>query len=253
MPLKEKIRVCWSDVETACERNAPGLHSYLDRQSGAVLVVVDGAPEDEATRRRIAAGAEGFLQLQPASSRTQYEWMDAFVATVADQALRDQLLIATDGRGAFRRFKDALLDHPAERERWFAWRGALLHAHIRAWFAEQRLEPDPPCPWDDDPPPLPPPALRDAGPRRAATVSELRQGLAALVEILPSAELHAARVFLEYLRDRGSAELDGARGRLDPRRPFRRRAPQAARGLPDPSVAEDLGADDPTGAGATGG
>ncbi|MBK6846860.1 MAG: hypothetical protein IPG96_04680 [Proteobacteria bacterium] len=222
-----QVKVCWDEVETACERNAPGLHSYLDRTSGAVLVVVDGAPEDEETRHRLATCPERYLRLQPASSRAQYEWMEAFVATVTEPGLRDRLLVATDGRGAFRRFKDALIDYPAERERWFVWRSALLHAHIRGWFLQQGLDPDPPCPWDDQPPPLILPTLRAAASGRAAPVTGLRQQLCALVEILPSGELHAARVFLEYLRDRGSAEFDSTRGRLDPRRPFRRRAPQA--------------------------
>lgn len=228
MAVMERIKVCWDEVETACERNAPGLHSYLDRESGAVLVAVDGDPEDEETRRLIAAAPQRFLLLQPASPRAQYEWMEAFVATVAEQGLRDRLLVATDGRGAFRRFKDTLLDHPAERERWFSWRGALLHAHIRGWFAQQGLEPDPPCPWEDQPPPLVVPRPREAALQRALPVMGLRQQLCALVDILPSGELHAARAFLEYLRDRGAAELDHTRGRLDPHRPFRRRSPAMA-------------------------
>ena len=35
--------------------------------------------------------------------------------------------VALDGRGACRRFKNAPLDFPAERERWFAFRRERLH------------------------------------------------------------------------------------------------------------------------------
>ena len=75
-----------------------------------------------------------YLRVDPASSREQYRWMERFVASVSDQALRERLLVAIDGKGAFRRFKDVLLAFPAERERWFAYRSDLLHFHIQTWL-----------------------------------------------------------------------------------------------------------------------
>ena len=53
-----------------------------------------------------------YLRVDPASSREQYRWMERFVASVADQALRERLLVAIDGKGAFRRLKDLLLAFP---------------------------------------------------------------------------------------------------------------------------------------------
>ena len=210
----KNLRVNWENVEIAFERNSPELHSYIDRDTGEVLVAVDGQPEDEETRRLVAGNPERYVKIEPASSREQYRWMERFVATVEDQPLRDRLLIAIDGKGAFRRFKDVLLSFPLERERWFNYRANLLHYHINQWFAAKGLEPDPPAPWGQITLPPEPEQL----PERVAAgsqgpVDQLRQQVKALVDVLPACELHSARVFLEYLRDRGSAELTNARSK----------------------------------------
>lgn len=219
------LKVNWPDVETAFERNSPSLHSYIERDTGEVLVLVDAAPEDAEKRARIAKNPGGYVKIEPASSREQYRWMERFVASVEDRDLHDRLLIAIDGKGAFRRFKDVLLSSPAERERWFNYRGDLLHHHINRWFHARGLEPDPPPPWGEvEPPPEPKEPLVRSTPSGEGPADVLRKQIKALVDILPAGELHSARVFLEYLRDRGSAELSGVRGKLDPRRPFRRRS-----------------------------
>ena len=67
--------------------------------------------------------------------------MEEFTGTVGAARLRDRLEVALDGRGAFRRFKNVLLDFPAERERWFAVRDERLRAAAREWLAEQGIEP----------------------------------------------------------------------------------------------------------------
>jgi len=233
------LKVNWPDVETAFERNASGLHSHIERDTGEVIVVVDGAVEDGEKRAKIAAMPENYVCLEPASSREQYRWMERFVADMDDVELRDRLLVAIDGKGAFRRFKDVLLGYAGERERWFNFRADLLHCHINQWFESCGLVGDPPPPWGDVvlPPepeePLPRPSTGAEGP-----ADTMRKQIKALIDVLSAGELHSARVFLEYLRDRGSAELDGTRGKLDPRRPFRRRAPASQ--LVASEVADEL-------------
>ena len=65
--------------------------------------------------------------------------MERFVSSVADPPLRERLLIAIDGKGAFRRFKDVLLAFPAERERWFVYRSEVLHFHIQTWVEHTKI------------------------------------------------------------------------------------------------------------------
>ncbi|MCK5799993.1 MAG: hypothetical protein KAI47_22540 [Deltaproteobacteria bacterium] len=217
------LKVNWPDVETAFERNSPGLQSYIDRATGEVIVLIEGDPEDADKSAAISDNPDGYLQIEPASSREQYRWMERFVASVEEKDLADRLLIAIDGKGAFRRFKDVLLSFPVERERWFNYRADLLHHHINQWFEAKDLESDLAIPWGDVVlPPEPEQPLVRTTATGEGPADVLRKQVKALVDVLPAGELHSARVFLEYLRDRGSAQLSAGRTKIDPRRPFRR-------------------------------
>jgi hypothetical protein len=67
--------------------------------------------------------------------------MEDFLETVSDPQIRRELGIAIAGRGAFRRFKDVLLDYPAERERWFAFEKDRMQQRVLDWLDEIGVEP----------------------------------------------------------------------------------------------------------------
>ena len=126
------VPVAWEALEDAFENNSPEVHSYLQLETGEVLRIVDGVA-DPAMHARVIAEPT-YLRIDPVSSREQYRWMERFIATVDDVELRHDLLAAIDGKGAFRRFKDALMGHPVDRERWFTFRSERLRACMEAWL-----------------------------------------------------------------------------------------------------------------------
>lgn len=202
------IPIRWSELETAFERNAPDTESYVDAKTGEVITLVDGQPETAELRTRVITGGEGYVKIEPASSREQYKWMERFVATVDDEALRERLVISIDGKGAFRRFKDVLLNYPVERERWFTYRGELLHWHMQVWIEREQIEPTEPAPWGRVAEPEEPDVVLE----RPASQSEgpgeiLRRQAKELIDQVPAVELPAAIAFLEFLRERGIGEL----------------------------------------------
>lgn len=203
------IPIRWNELETAFERNAPDTESFVDARTGEVVVLVDGQPECAELRARVIAGGEQYVRIEPASSREQYRWMEQFVVLVEDAALRERLLIAIDGKGAFRRFKDVLLAYPAERERWFTYRGSLLHWQIQQWLEREQIEPTEPPPWGTVTAPEEPETVLD---RPSTTGGEspgelLRRQAKELIDQVPAIELPAAIAFLEFLRDRGTEAL----------------------------------------------
>jgi hypothetical protein len=141
-----RVPVNWDDLERALTSNPGEWTCYLDVRSGEVQMVPidrlgedDDWPSEEDLDDALAAGH--LIHVEPLGSRVDYGWMAEFVATVDDARLRDRLEIALDGRGAFHRFKNVLLDFPVDRERWFAFRGERLRAAARQWLADQRIEP----------------------------------------------------------------------------------------------------------------
>ena len=80
------------------------------------------------------------MALPEADSHADYGDMEAFVETVPDSRFQSRLDRAIRGRGAFRRFRDELLDEPAERERWFAFKHERLRERAREWLADEGIE-----------------------------------------------------------------------------------------------------------------
>ncbi|MCS6911931.1 MAG: UPF0158 family protein [Myxococcales bacterium] len=207
------IPIRWAELETAFERNAPDTESYLDSRTGEVVTIVDSNPDAHAMRGMVASGGDIFIRIEPASSREQYRWMERFVASVADEALRERLSISIDGKGAFRRFKDVLLNYPSERERWFAYRADLLHWHMQEWLKREGIQARDPPPWGEV---ERPPELEVVAERPAVSAEGpgemLRRQARELIEQIPAVELPAAIAFLDFLKERGVAELNRLRG-----------------------------------------
>ncbi len=247
--VMKKIPIHWDDLESAFERNAPDTESFLDVTTGQVASILSGDPEAASLKQKVASNIANYIRIDPASSREQYRWMERFVGSVADGPLRERLIMAIDGKGAFRRFKDVLLAYPAERERWFTYRADLLHWHMHNWLLERQIDPQTPAPWGDA---KPPPELGEVSARPIPHGTEapgeaLRRQARDLIDALPAIELPSAIAFLEFLQTRGkgasagaparqgAAPPDGDDGHLDedddrpePRRPAARRAELAA-------------------------
>ena len=64
--------------------------------------------------------------------------MEDFIRRVRDPRARDLLERAIAGRGAFRRFKDTLLDFPDLRPVWFAFHDARMERRAIEWLASLR-------------------------------------------------------------------------------------------------------------------
>ncbi|MBA2336847.1 MAG: hypothetical protein H0V96_03640 [Acidimicrobiia bacterium] len=113
---------------------------YLDPSTGEVFRAFegevfgeDGAPLDLDQVDWVAVGGS-------TSSRAAYGDMEEFSAAVGDPEVATRLGSALGGRGAFRRFKDAVYDTPEEiRAAWHRFRD--LRSQIRAteWLVDEDL------------------------------------------------------------------------------------------------------------------
>jgi len=203
------ISIDWDALESAVERNAPDTESFLDATSGQVVTIVQGDPEAPVLKRQVADNIEKFARIDPASSREQYRWMERFVSSVAEDALRERLIISIDGKGAFRRFKDVLLAYPAERERWFSYRSELLHWHIHGWLEDNGLVSAEPPPWGMAQPPQELPQVHEKPITHSTEPpgEALRRQARELIDGITAIDLPSAIAFLEFLRERGAQAL----------------------------------------------
>ena len=227
------VPVAWEALEDAFENNAPEVHSYLHFDTGEVIRIVDGVA-DPSMHTRIISDSR-YLRIDPVSSREQYRWMERFIATVEDEELRRRLNIAIDGKGAFRRFKDALMSHPIDRERWFAFRSERLRSCMESWLTAhgihsverptwhvptaQEVQPDAgetSTSQTDQPEDERVSRPEDERVSRPVVSDGQRARLHELVDGLSPQDMETARTFLEFLRNQPHSSRPESKGVPEP-------------------------------------
>lgn len=84
-----------------------------------------------------------YLDLPQLGAQAGYSDMQAFIQTIEDKTLRQNLWQAVGGKGSFGRFKRELLRYPDQRRRWFKFSHARLRQRALKWLEEQDLVPAP--------------------------------------------------------------------------------------------------------------
>ena len=100
---------------------------------------VAGVDELElADARGVLSGGTDYVQLPDRFEINEYRMMEQFAAGVTDPSARTELQDALHGRGAFRRFKDAVRRHDLAVE-WYGYRDRSYEDVARAWCDERSL------------------------------------------------------------------------------------------------------------------
>jgi hypothetical protein len=170
---KRRLAIDLEELEAAFDDASGTLHYYLDLETGKVVVISDeirdelqaiyamldeqsdgdafnaaiGQSDQPDWMREVLMQAHQveqgygttYIDVPKADSRAGYRAMADFIDTVADRRFQAKLEAAIQGRGAFRRFKDALLHYPDERERWFTFNSARVRERVLAWLAEEGI------------------------------------------------------------------------------------------------------------------
>jgi hypothetical protein len=80
---------------------------------------------------------ELWLDVPGYGSRDAYTDMTDFTADLTDPRVREDLAASLEGKGAFRRFQDALNRHEVYRVHWRVFSAERRTGRARAWLAEQ--------------------------------------------------------------------------------------------------------------------
>lgn len=97
-------------------------------------------PDEDDDQRWLDVACEG--------SRASYRDMEMFIGALGDGRVADRLAQAIHGRGAFRRFKDALADSDDLLARWYGLSDDRHRGRARAWLADEGYTPTPTKPSD---------------------------------------------------------------------------------------------------------
>lgn len=171
---RRKLKIKLDDLIFAFEQNTFQMRHYLDKETGAVLMVTDetrhildgvyeeiGPDASQGQVKEHLAGREDIpawqidavleahqveegygdtvIEVPQVETHEAYEDMADFVDMVSDRRLRERLADAIDGRGAFSRFRHTLGQHPGERERWFAFKEQRMRQRVLDWLESEGI------------------------------------------------------------------------------------------------------------------
>ena len=123
-------RIDLGELCMALEDNSPEHDWWLDPRTGDLepwSELGDNLDETHPEER-------GLIGVEPVDSAESYSDMADFAEAVVDGRARDLLLRAIAGRGAFRRFKDTLLEFPELRTAWFGFHDARNQRRAIVWL-----------------------------------------------------------------------------------------------------------------------
>ena len=75
-----------------------------------------------------------FIRIPERNSVMAYQSLAAFIETVEDPLLKEELSEALNGKGAFRRFKDILTGYPKVRKKWHGFNAKAMKKEITEWL-----------------------------------------------------------------------------------------------------------------------
>lgn len=146
--MTAKVRL--DELVDAFEEATVEAQQYLDRETGRILHVPDEfsrfeedepeyelddpewMQEERAQARLVETHPQRFARLPDQPELNEARIIRDFCASLPDGTARSRLEEAFRGRGAFRRFKDALFDLDLEKA-WFAFRREAFAQLALAW------------------------------------------------------------------------------------------------------------------------
>jgi len=136
---KKALNIDLAELCSAMEDSSYEHEYYLDLKTGEILLLSEymDDEDDEETRKlreQIEEESDHYEPIPKAESYEGYEDMVDFIATVKDERLAELLEVAINGKGAFRRFKDVLLNYPEEREKWFNFKDERMEERAMEWL-----------------------------------------------------------------------------------------------------------------------
>jgi len=98
----------------------------------------DWQQEDRKVAIDVCENFENYKELPTKYEINEYEIMEDYCLTVSDHVKRDTLLRAIKGKGAFRRFKDTIIDFDIE-EQWYSFRNERYKEIAIEWCKDNSV------------------------------------------------------------------------------------------------------------------
>jgi hypothetical protein len=154
--MKGKAPVKLDDLISEIELQIDETFTYINILTGEVITLSREemrAAEDEAPiqdfpdwqRENIEKAIniiededETYLDFTLRNEYDEYELVEEFIGTISEAEVREELFGAIQGKGAFRRFKDAIREYDIAKQ-WYEFKEKKIKELVIAWCEEKGL------------------------------------------------------------------------------------------------------------------
>lgn len=136
----QPIVIDGEELMIALESNDADGHFYLDRETGEVHIELSEAKVGVVEGEELDFTTERFVLIEPVPSHVGWRIMHNFIESLPAGPAATQLARAIEGKSAFRRFKDVLLNYPKLREQWFQFHADAFYTIAEAWLHDAGIE-----------------------------------------------------------------------------------------------------------------
>ncbi|MUV38937.1 hypothetical protein JNUCC1_02809 [Lentibacillus sp. JNUCC-1] len=145
------VSVKIGDIIEAIELQYPGSYQFLNMKNGKVVIIdseamraaEDDEPymDDEALEVAIDVleNEDNYIELPEEEDINEYDIMEDFCLSLEDAHQKEKLLSAIKGKGAFRRFKDKIIELGV-RDEWFTYRDERIKQFVIEWCEAHQID-----------------------------------------------------------------------------------------------------------------
>lgn len=150
MPAEVSLQDVVNELEALLDEST----AYLNRKTGEIITISDDDKElvegevdledlpawqrDWLTKVQEVLQSDDYIPLPTKFDIHEYEIMRHFCLSIEDDELREELLYAMRGSGAFRRFKDTIYRRGI-KEAWYSYRKAAIEDIAIEWLTGQGI------------------------------------------------------------------------------------------------------------------
>ena len=148
------VIVSLTKVSEEIDSLVEGFTAYLNTQTGELYSFADdvlislevesddaelpGWEREERAKAREICDSDDWIELPSKVDLHEWDLMEEFSLSIEVSRLREELLNAIRGRGAFRYFKDTIHRHGIS-EQWYAFRAAGIAAVVADWLDDEGI------------------------------------------------------------------------------------------------------------------
>jgi hypothetical protein len=154
--MKKKVTVKLDDLINEIDIQMDETFTYINTHTGEVITLTREeirAAEDEEPLEKfpdwqrenietaikiIEDENDAYLDFTLRNEYHEYEIIEEFIRTLSEDEVREELFGAIQGRGAFRRFKDGIIEHGVEKQ-WYEFKEKKLKELVIEWCEAKDL------------------------------------------------------------------------------------------------------------------